>query len=662
MGVGCGIMLALATGAGAVEFPGPNPGKASASIEKNVLTLSNAVLSVTWSAEGGHLRPLGLAERLDGKEVRADQTGAELFRLPSLHSAASDFLLVDRPILSRIAAAPGAARAAEAIPGMAIQAKLQKTSSPGMTVYWRAELRDGSNYVRQTIEFSVNPSPEARAIPLSAIEMLDVRMPGAATVGTCPGSPVAAKHFFWGVEMPGARNTITPEGARIGFDCKLEITPAQSYRFSNVVGVAPAGQLRRAFLYYIERERARASSPFLHYNCWYDFAEAVNEKDFSQAVEAFYQKLTVQRGVKLDSYVIDDGWDNFNEGLWQTDTKKFPSGFTPLKKALDRAGSHLGIWISPLGGYGGATERTKHARKMGLIPEKSGLDLSQPGYHAWFEKRCLQLMRESGVNYFKWDKAGEGVSPHFMALLGVARALRKENPSLFINVTVGTWPSPFWLNHIDATWRHGSADVEWTGKGDDREKWLTYRDGYCRKLFVQAAPLYPINSVMHHGIVYGRHYQGERVAKAGPKMKNEVRSYFGNGAMLQELYLAPSMMTEEAWDSVAESARWARANADVLVDSHWVGGDPLQLEPYGYASWSPRKGTLTLRNPSDEPRTIVLDAAVVFELPPGAAQRYSLISPYGDQRVREFALVAGKPEKLQMQPFEVLVFDATPVK
>ena len=183
---------------------------------------------------------------------------------------------------------------------------------------------------------------------------------------------------------------------------------------------------------------------------------------------------------------------------------------------------------------------------MGLIPDGAKLDLAYPGYKKWFQDRCLQLMREDGVNAFKWDKAGEGVSPHFMALLDVARNLRRENPDVFINVTVGTWPSPFWLNHVDSTWRMGSGDVGWSGKGDDREKWLTYRDGNCRRYFAEKSPLYPLNSVMHHGIVHGRCFQGERVGKTGPNLTNEVRSYFANGAMLQELYITPSMMSPEA--------------------------------------------------------------------------------------------------------------------
>jgi hypothetical protein len=66
----------------------------------------------------------------------------------------------------------------------------------------------------------------------------------------------------------------------------------------------------------------------------------------------------------------------------------------------------------------------------------------------------------------------------------------------------------------------GSADVGWAGQGDDREKWLAFRDGYCRRLFVEMSPLYPLNSVMHHGIVHGRAFQGDKVGKSGANLKN----------------------------------------------------------------------------------------------------------------------------------------------
>ena len=51
-------------------------------------------------------------------------------------------------------------------------------------------------------------------------------------------------------------------------NCDLARSSTQSF----VIGVAPKDQLRRAFLYYLERERAHPYRPYLHYNSWYDTA------------------------------------------------------------------------------------------------------------------------------------------------------------------------------------------------------------------------------------------------------------------------------------------------------------------------------------------------------------------------------------------------------
>ena len=91
------------------------------------------------------------------------------------------------------------------------------------------------------------------------------------------------------------------------------------------------------------------------------------------------------------------------------------------------------------------------------------------------------------MNYFKWDNAGDGINPHFMALLRAADALRGWSTNLFINVTVGTWPSPFWLNSVDSIWR-GESDTGAAGVGDAREQWITYRDGATWHSTVQPGP------------------------------------------------------------------------------------------------------------------------------------------------------------------------------
>ena len=71
------------------------------------------------------------------------------------------------------------------------------------------------------------------------------------------------------------------------------------------------------------------------------------------------------------------------------------------------------------------------------------------------------------------------------------------------------------------------------------------------------------------------------------------------------------------------------------------------------------QGTLTLRNPSDHSASIVLNAAAVWELPPGLhapGAEYRLESPYQTQRVRRVRLVVGRPTTLDLAPYEVLSF------
>lgn len=71
----------------------------------------------------------------------------------------------------------------------------------------------------------------------------------------------------------------------------------------------------------------------------------------------------------------------------------------------------------------------------------------------------------------------------------------------------------------------------------------------------------------------------------------------------------------------------------------------------------PRGCTLALRNPDDRPRTIDLDASTVFEPVKGVPAVFPMKASYPDQRVKTLNLEQGKPVSLELQPFEVLVFD-----
>jgi len=274
------------------------------------------------------------------------------------------------------------------------------------------------------------------------------------------------------------------------------------------------------------------------------------------------------------------------------------------------------------------------------------------------------------VNYFKFDGIAQGIDSKGAgqefagdvdALLRLLLELRRLRPDLFINVTTGTWPSPFWLLYADSIWRNG-GDMGFFGPGSKRQQWITYRDMIEYQWIVRRGPLYPLNSLMTQGIAQARLGDASQLGSDLKEWTQEVRSFFASGTQLQELYVTPQMLSPAMWDVLAEGARWSRANADVLVDVHWLGGDPGKGQPYGFAAWSPRQGMLTLRNPTPNATSMAVDVAAAFELPPGAARQYRLVSPWKEDSQKPARVArAGQPETFALGPFEVLVLDALPM-
>jgi hypothetical protein len=425
--------------------------------------------------------------------------------------------------------------------------------------------------------------------------------------------------------------------------------------------------MRRDFLAYLEQERAHPYRTFLHYNSWYDlgYFTPYDQAGALDRVNAFGHELSQKRGVKLDSFLFDDGWDN-HKSLWKFNDG-LPDGFAPVREAAEKYGADPGVWMSPWGGYSQPKkERIEFGTAAGYEIVANGYALSGPKYYAAFRDVCMDMIHKYGINQFKFDGTGnvDSVFPgsqfdsDFSAAIHLIGELRATKPDIFINLTTGTWPSPFWLMYADSIWRGGEDDST-AGLGPHRERWITYRDAETYKRVVQNEPLFPLNSLMLHGMIYARFHK-ELSKDPGSDFRNEIRSYFGTGTQLQEMYITPSLLTQANWDDLAEAAKWSRANAEVLRDTHWIGGDPAWLEVYGWASWMPGKGILVLRNPSVKAQTIRIKLQDAFELPPGAVQAYSAKSPWKeDVGSNPILLNAQQAHEFHLAPFQVLTLDLT---
>jgi len=665
-----------------LEFPGPAPGDGQGEINQSELVIENKILSCTWDISEGRLKPKRVADKLSATTLTLRE--AECFQLildDGQIVKSSEMKIIGEPKMKNLDCRQmslepqrTSCRLAERFGGKQITVVLI-SSDTNLKVQWRAILRDGSNYVRQQIVFTTKNEP----IEVKEIVLLEMTAPHAEVLGTVDGSPVVAGNMFFAYEHPLSKSQIMQSYRdlfRCSLPCRTTLKPGESLVQSSVIGVVPQGQLRRGFLYYIERERAHPYRPFLHYNSWYDIGyrdEKIEQRQCLEVIELFGRELVKRRSIMMDSFALDDGWDD-TASLWQFH-KGLPNGFAPLQQEAEKYDSALGAWLSPFGGYGQAKqERLKYGREQGFETNKSGFSLAGPKYYARFRDVCVNMVREYGLNYFKFDGIGTvsrptGADAEFVqdmqALLQLISELRGVKPDLFVNITSGTWPSPYWLWYGDSTWRAGK-DWGTAGWGSERQQQITYRDMETYHNVVSRAPLYPLNSLMTQGIMLANHGLPNQV----DGLVEDIHAFFASGTNCQELYITPSMMRPQDWDTLSEAAKWSGDNADVLVDTHWVGGDPAEGHVYGWVSWAQRgtsqsgkpKGILSLRNPYDSPGKITIDIGKAFELPEGAAQKYSLKSPWKKDADEEgIVLSAGKEHTFELGPFAVLVFDATPL-
>ena len=661
------LMIAASVSAAQENTPvyfQPNPRAAQAHLTANGFSLSNSALRAKWQVAGGKFSAGEFRDLLAQKSLGAPVNSFVLLLSDGHVLTASDMKVISAPAVEELKANPAASKFSDRLSGKAVSVQLHDDASH-LTLTWRAILRDGSAYIRQEIILSA----KEQDVAIREVRLIDWIMPDAHVAGQVRGSPVINGTAFVGFEHPLSTCVVAPGRVRCKLDRELPLRKGHEVTYSSVVGVT-SGSVRRGFLNYIERERAHPYRAFLHYNSWYDlgYFTRYDEAQALDVVRAFGAELTQKRGVKLSSFLFDDGWDD-PATLWKFNSG-FSDGLSKIKTEAEKFGADPGIWMSPWGGYGDPRQqRVTAARAAGYEIVGTGLALSGPKYYSLFHDTCLKMIRDYGVNQFKFDGtgnanrvvAGSEFDSDFYAAINLITDLRAEKPDLFVNLTTGTYPSPFWLLYADSIWR-GGEDHSFLGVGSDRERWITYRDADTYEHVVLDGPLYPLNSVMLHGLIYARHAKNLDT-DPNHDFKNEVRDYFGTGTQLQEMYITPALLSQDDWDNLAESAKWSRANADVLGDSHWIGGDPGQLEVYGWASWSPRKGILVLRDPSDQPQNISIDIAKTFDLPRGAVRTFHLHSPWKeDSAAPAITVQAGQPHQFQLRPFEVLVLDATPAE
>ena len=165
-------------------------------------------------------------------------------------------------------------------------------------------------------------------------------------------------------------------------------------------------------------ENNESRKPYIFYNTWNNQERNKYYKKlpylYSMHLDQILEEIDVAHRMGIDVFVIDTGWYN-KTGEWSVNLERFPDGMKKVKEKLDLYGMKLGLWFNPIVAaktsqiYKEHPEyvitldgKEKYVGKVWETEESYGMCLAS-GYSDFFIEKLIQLNRDLGVTYFKWD-------------------------------------------------------------------------------------------------------------------------------------------------------------------------------------------------------------------------------------------------------------------
>lgn len=475
---------------------------------------------------------------------------------------------------------------------------------PSVALEIRYCLGDQDPFVRRHLEARVS-----QPLALRTVEAWVVKVPGACSHQGF-GEPVFLEDTFWGLEFPAAQNRHADGTVR------LTHFPGRTVpdRFASkpaVLGVAEPGRVARRFRQYIEtiQDPGNRMPLFVNYNTWWTLMPPTEENCLA-LIDVFKKNLFDPHGESIDTFTIDDGWDN-KDSLWAIRSDRFPRGFAPLVDSLKSINSQLGLWLSPSSGYNHAPWGGKNGYEQNSNPWF--LCQSGPHYRRDIVKVVTGLAEKYKLAFFKFDgfsatceAEGHGHLPgpyaqeaNVDAFIELMQAVRRVRSDIYLDPTCGIWLSPWWLAYANSLWGSVSGDYPdiIVPAPIIRDSATTTRDGVFRQR-CREHPGFPPSAIEHLGII----------VITPEKWEDNAMIVVGRGCRLLTLYINPKFFTKphRDWAFLAALLKWVRHNGPALQQTELILGDPMKREPYGYAHFGGRRGILALRNPFIEPRKIAV--------------------------------------------------------
>ncbi len=515
------------------------------------------------------------------------------------------------------------------------------------------------------------------------------------------GQPIALRNssggFFCGLEYPAGTNSIRvqmPTG-HLFLQSGVAVGKKIGARWIEspwlVMALTPSGYERLWFDRYLTSQRVQPLRPYILYNSWYDLRSPafknipakniMNEQNILRIIDLIQKNFVEKNGIHLDAFVLDDGWDVYASD-WVLRPEQFPHGLRPIVERLKKMSSALGMWFGPTGGYSFRMRRINWMEKHGY--EVIGahakhytpmLCVAGKHYSQLLKKRTTDFVKE-GVTFFKWDgiqfSCSEADHGHPIGLysqravmdtvIELCKAVREINPRTFLNITSGTWLSPWWVKYANQIWMQGGdygySDIPSISR---RDAAMTYRDINLYQDFQVHKFWFPIANLMTHGIIKGQLQKLGGEQEPLDKFTNNALLYFARGVSMWELYISPDILSDAEWNAIARSLKWAQHNFDILKHTSLLGGNPAKGEAYAYVHFNGNRGIVAARNPFVLPQSISIPLSDTLGLDKGAGNLV-LEQIYPVRWISPQLYKQGEEISLKLQGYETAVYRIFPLE
>ncbi|MDH6367612.1 MULTISPECIES: discoidin domain-containing protein [unclassified Breznakia] len=527
------------------------------------------------------------------------------------------------------------------------------------------------------------------------------------------GQPIYADGMFFGSEFPATDTNIVKDTMKIRYYSGKSIAQLEaegalsegSYQtWPNVVGAAVGTDknvVQTDFFAYIDTIATKTTFR-TQYNSWYENRMGITDESIQRIFYASEKGLS-QNGVEpLDSYVVDDGWNNYNDptytgidagrsgnsynrtGFWEFNDK-FPNELYPSMEMTKKFASTFGLWLGPQGGYELNKTFSEYLESQGTgyvnnnAALQKAIDVSSKNYVDLLERLFVDYQTRFDIDYWKLDgfasrPSTDEESEHMVGgdnnmyytselwerwidVFETMRAQREaEGKGLFINATCYVNPSPWHLQWVNTVWQQNAGDLasDGTNGGTQSAKMISGRDNVYFVNGVDGDFQFPLKNVYNHDPIYGN--------AAGVKMNTEeFRDYmFANamrGTAFWELYFSPDMMDDAKWKVTADILEFAEANEEILEKAKLFGSSPKSKQGiYGYSSWNGSQGIVYFRNPtaSEKEYTFTYDgnAGVATDV---QNVKQTQIYPYKNKADNE-TISYGDSVTIKLAPYEMVAY------